>query len=440
MDWREDYKRKLITAEEAANLVKSGDRIAIALGSPSIMALQLLASRLDELEDVEIHGIAPAIDYAFLQPGFEKTFAVTLYFLHTWTRQMTDEGRADYCPMLYSLYGKADSEGRPGIRRTDIFFVAVSPPDEDGFCTYGNSVWSKKSYAKSATKVIAQVDNNQMSCYGDCRVHVSEIDHFVEHTVDVPEMTTATRQVVYPTPDETTKAIGGYVATLVKDGDTFGIGAGMIGGTLISQGIFDDKHDLGYYAENIVPGVARLVKDGVITGKRKSFHPGVPVVVNNLADPDNRDFINNNPMFEVYPQEYVLDIRNVAANDNMVSILNALSIDLTGQIASESIGHRMYSGSGGQPEMAIGAMLSKGGRSIMMLRSTTSDGKLSRIVPSLEPGTIVTVSRNFADYVVSEYGIASLHGKTQRQRAQELVAIAHPDFRAELRKQAEELF
>jgi len=442
MDWREDYQKKLITSVEAANMVKSGDRIAIAQGSPTIMAIQILAGRLDELENVEIHGVPVPFDYAFIEPGFEKVFGVTLYFVHTQTRQMADEKRADYCPLLYSLYGKAEAEGRPGIKSADIFFVVVSPPDEDGYCYYGNSVWAKKSYTKSARKVIAQVDDRLIKCYGDCRVHVSEIDHFVEDvepTVE-PEMTPELRRILYPEPDETAKAIGEYVATLVKNGDTIGIGFGSIGVTLIPQGIFDDRKDLGYYAENIVPGVVRLVKEGVITGKRKNFHPGVPVVVNNLTDRDNLDFIDNNPMFELYPQEYVLDIRNVAANDNMVNILSALSIDFTGQIASESIGHRMYSGSGGQPEMAIGAMLSKGGRSIIVLRATTSDGKASRIVPSLEPGTIVTVPRNFADYVVTEYGIASLHGKTQRERALELIAIAHPDFRAGLKKQVQELF
>lgn len=441
MDWQEDYKKKLITAEEAAGMIKSGDRIGITLGEP-IMALHMLGARLDELEDLEIHGANAMTDYAYLQPEFEKTVKIVVEsFVHPIMRPLTDERRADYSPVLYSLEGKAEAEGRPGVRGTDIFFVVISPPDEHGFCTYGSSMWAKKWYTKNAKKVIAQVDNNQIRCYGDCRVHVSEIDYFVEHTTELPDMSTpAAKQFLEPTADEAAKTIGAYIGTLVKDGDTFGIGHSKIGVTLCGQGIFDDRHDLGYYSENIVPGVAELVRKGVITGKRKSFHPGVPVVVNNLADRGNSDFINNNPMFELYPQNYILNIRNVAANDNMVAINSTLAIDFTGQIASESIGHQMHSGSGGQPELAIGAMLSKGGRSITLLRSTTSDGKISRITPSLEPGTIVTVPRNFADYVVTEYGIACLYGKTQRERSQELVAIAHPDFRAELEKQAQELF
>ena len=237
------------------------------------------------------------------------------------------------------------------------------------------------------------------------------------------------------------KAIARNISTLVRDGDTIGIGAGSIGRTLCGLGTFDGKQDLGYHSENIVDGIVQLVKDGVITGKRKNFHQG-KVVSNNFGavSPEDLAYVNGNPTFELYPQEYVLDIRNVAANDNMVAINGALSVDLTGQIASESIGPRMYTGSGGQPEMVIGAMLSKGGRSITMLPSTAVNGSVSRITPYLDPGTIVTIPRNFADYIVTEFGIASLQGKSQRERALELISIAHPDFQAELRKEAYKLF
>ena len=436
MDWQEEYKKKLVTAEEAVSIVKSGDRVAFTTNDQPEALSEALTARLVDLKDVEIYISNPLVDYGWYQPGWEKNFEVTLVsYMGPLVRPMMHEKRADYSPVLYSLQGKAETEGRPGIRGTDVFMTLVSPPDEHGYCSFGWWIWGKKWYVKSAKKVIAEVDENQIRTYGDNLVHISEIDYFVEHTSTVQR-----RQFVLPEPEEYMKAIGQYVGTLVKDGDTFGIGAGSIGVTLCPQGIFDDKHDLGYYAENIVPGIVRLVKEGVITGKRKNFHPG-KVVCNNLrAEPENLPFINNNPMFELYPQEYIVNIRNVAANDNMVAINAALSVDLTGQIASESIGSRMYAGSGGQPSFAIGAMLSKGGRSIMMLRSTTADGKVSRITPFLEPGTIVTVPRNFADYIVTEYGIASLHGKTQRERALELIAVAHPDFRGELKKQAQELF
>jgi len=435
VDWKEEYRKKLVTAEEAVSIVKSGDRVAFATNDQPEALSEALTARLVDLKYVEIQIGNPIIDYGWFQPGWEESFRITVMsYMGPLARQMVKEKRADFSPVLYSIQGKAETEGRPGIRGTDVFITGVSPPDEYGYCSFGPAVWSKKWYVKSAKKVLAEVSKNRIRTYGDNLVHISEIDYFVEHDP-------TPRQFVIPETEEYMKAIGQYVGTLIKDGDTFAIGAGTVGVTLCSQGIFNDKHDLGYYAENIVPGIVDLVRKGIITGKRKNFHPGIPVVCNNLhAEPENLSFINNNPMFECYPQEYIINIRNVAANDNMVAINGALSVDLTGQIASESIGPCMYTGSGGQPSFAIGAMLSKGGRSITMLRSTTADGKISRITPFLEPGTIVTIPRNFADYIVTEYGIASLLGKTQRERAQELIAIAHPDFRAELMKQAQKLF
>lgn len=490
MDWKEEYRKKLVTAEEAVSVVKSGDRVAFATNDQPEALSEALTARLVDLKDVEIQIGNPGVDYGWYQPGWEESLRITLVsYTGQLARPMMDERRADYSPVLYSIQGKAETEGRPGIRGTDVFITAVSPPDEHGFCSFGHAIWSKKWYVKSARKVLAEVNENHIRTYGDNQVHVSEIDYFVEHTPPRLELTDelkeellskaapGVRELVEPVIPEITEsrrvamvealassdlktakrilsglvliepppevaAIGYHISQLVKDGDTFAIGAGMIGVTLCAQGIFDDKHDLGYYAENMVPGVLDLVKKGVITGKRKTFHPG-KVVCNNFATGNNQDelaFVNNNPMFELYPQEYIVNIRNVAANDNMVAINHALSVDLTGQIASESIGPRMYAGSGGQPSFAIGAMLSKGGRSITILRSTSDGGRISRITPLLEPGTIITVPRNFADYIVTEYGIASLLGKTQRERAQELIAVAHPDFRAELKKQAQKLF
>ncbi|MFH0768095.1 MAG: acetyl-CoA hydrolase/transferase C-terminal domain-containing protein [Chloroflexota bacterium] len=438
MNWQEEYKRKLVTAEEAVSIVKSGDRVAISLsGSEPIALEEALTARVGELRDVEIRCSVPSADNLWFQPGWEESFRVTVVsFATPIVRPMLDEKRADYLPVLWSLQGKAEIEGRPGIRGLDVFMTVVSPPDKHGYCSYGNSIFAKKWYARSAKKVIAEVDNNQIRAYGgDNLIHVSEIDYFVEHTQPLV-------QPVRPAPEEFMKAIGQYVGTLVKDGDTIEIGAGSIGSTLAGQGIFDDKHDLGYFAELLVSGILQLVKKGVINGKRDTLHPG-KIVCNSLnpsGNPEELAFINQNPMFELYPQNYIINIKNIAAHDNMVAINGALSIDLTGQIAAESIGPRMWSGSGGQPEFAIGAMLSKGGRSITMLPSTTNNGKISRIVPFLEPGTIVTIPRNFADYIVTEYGIASLLEKSQRERALELIAIAHPDFREELKKQAQKLF
>lgn len=450
MDWSEQYKDKLLTAEEAAGVVKAGDRIAFALdvtGGPATIA-NALAARMGELKDVEIEVTSPGHNPGWYDPGWEHAFKLMPQGSIDGgaARPGVQERRVDYTPRQYSLWGKAHDERRPGIKEIDIFFVVLSPPDEHGYCSFGVDIWSKKWYARTAKKVIAEVDENAIRTYGENFIHASEIDCFVKTLV--PRWTTPTPESIaafkerssQPIP-EPIKAIGQNVGELIRDGDTFCIGAGKIGNTLCRQGIFDERIDLGYYAENMVQGIVGLVKAGVVTGKRKTFHPG-KVVCNNFGtgNPGDLTYVAGNPMFELYPQDFILDIRNIAANDNMVVITAAMSIDLTGQIASESIGHVMYTGSGGQPDLVVGAMLSKGGRSITMIRSTTTDGQTSRITPSLDPGTVVTVARNWADYVVSEFGIASLQGKSQRERAQELIAIAHPDFRADLTDQAHRLY
>jgi len=450
LDWQEKYKDKVVTAEEAAKMVKSGDRVAFALevgGGPATLA-NALAVRREELKGVEIEVCAPGHNPGWYDPGWEDAFRMLpqASIDAGAARPMVQERRGDYTPRLYSIWGKAHDEGRPGAKEIDYFMVVLSPPDEHGYCSFGTDLWSKKWYARTARKVIAEVDETAIRTYGENFIHASEIECFVETLVprwstSTPESIAAFKERISQPIPEPIKAIGQNVGELIRDGDTLCVGAGKIGSTLCRQGIFDDRIDLGYYSENIVQGIVELVKAGIVTGKRKTFHPG-KVTCNNLGsgNPEDLAYINNNPMFELYPQDFILDIRNIASNDNMVVIASALSIDLTGQIASESIGHMMYTGSGGLPDLAVGAMMSKGGRFITMLPSTSSDGQTSRITPALEPGTIVTVARNWADFVVSEYGIASLHGKTQRERAEELIAIAHPDFRADLTRQAQKLY
>ena len=237
-------------------------------------------------------------------------------------------------------------------------------------------------------------------------------------------------------------AIAHNVSQLVKDGDTIETGAGMPAVWMITCGAFDDKHDLGIYSEMGSPGFGTLTERGIVTGKYKTFHPG-KVTVSAFSGCSGEDFaiIDNNPVFECYDAEYILDIRNISQNDNFVAINNAISVDLTGQINAETgIGARMINGHGGQPEMHIGAIHSKGGRALTLLPSTALDGAVSRIVPELDQGAVVTIPRYFADYVVTEYGVARLMGKDCRQRAEELIAVAHPDFRVELKKEAEKLF
>jgi 4-hydroxybutyrate CoA-transferase len=435
MHWQEDYRKKLTTAEQAVSHVKSGDRIAFGLNEQPVAVSEALTARLVDLRDVEIHLANPLVDYGWFEPEMAEFFEVTqVSYAGRIARPMSDRREIDYLPLLFSIWPKPVKEGRPGIRGTDVFIMLASPPDEKGYMSFGWSIWGKKSYLDQAARVIVEIDSHLPRLYGDNLFHVSEVDHIVEHDYVRPVFE-------QPETEPYMQAIGRHVASLVNDGDTIAIGAGGIGNSLCGQGIFDEKNDLGYHAENLVPGITGLVNRGVMTGKHKTINAGKVVCNNFLIDPTTDfEFIDRNPLYELHPQEYVVNINTISSHENMVAINGALSVDLTGQIASESIGYRMYTGSGGQPSFAIGSVLSKGGRSVIMLRSTSNDGKVSRITAALDPGTIVTVPRNYADYIVTEYGIASLLGKSQRQRALELVSIAHPDFRSGLESQARKLF
>ncbi len=365
----------------------------------------------------------------------------------------------------------------------------VSPPDRNGFCSFGFALWDKRNYAQRAKVVVAEVDENQIRTYGSNYIHVSEIDYFVEHTPKLirdeditglvggiepkglrdaaekafrimdpnqratwaswilsaekeSDMMAVSRILGLVEPPEEAKRIGEYVSTLVKDGDCIQIGIGSPAGFFPSLGVFDDKVDLGVHSEMIARGIPRLMETGVITGKRKNVNKGKMIVTGLTgASWDELQYFHQNPLVEVYDAQDVVNVVKIAANDNQVSMNNALSIDLTGQINVETIlGSRIWNGPGGQPELHIGAMHSKGGRAITLLNSTAMRGTVSRIVPQLDEGATVTIPRYWADYVVTEYGIARLYGKNFRERANELIAIAHPNFRAELKKAAQKLF
>jgi len=331
----------------------------------------------------------------------------------------------------------------PGARqKPDVILTQLSPPDKHGYCSFGASLWNKKQAIMDAKIVLAEINKNLIRTYGDNFIHVSEIDYFVEHTPSgkTPGTTDLLgRKTVGP--GEREQRISQYVASLIRDGDTLEIGVGGTSEWLPQLGTFDDKLDLGWHSENTPPGIVGLIRKGIMTGERKTIHKGKAVATAcGGSSKEDMDFINMNPLFELYGSDYVLDPRVIAANDNMVALNSALAIDLTGQIAAESVGPRMVSSTGGQLAFATGASLSKEGRSIVVIRSTTKGNTVSRIVTTLERGTIVTVPRTLADIVVTEFGIARLKGKTQRQRAEELIAISHPDFRKILRQEAHKLF
>jgi len=499
-EWQDEYHRKLVSADEAVKVVRSGDRVIVS-GAPDSLG-EALAARKDELSNVTIHGFSPFEHNLglFYQEGMDDVFYNTIeIFIGTYARTApagTDSKQAQFWPGTFSTMMKPfDERPQDCPYAIDVVMTTVSPPDKDGFCSFGTGLWNRRSYCKRARNVIVGINDTFIRTGGSNFIHVSEIDHFVEappletDTYEmteeqqmelikellseaepevrellepvVPEMNVATRLTVveslvtleaklvkrrlsalgYASYDAEVEAIARYVSQLVKDGDTIQIGTGTPSSQLIPVGAFDDKHDLGIYSEQAFRGFATLVEKGIVTGKYKTFHPGKVTVSCFGGTDEELDIINGNPIFEMYDSEYVLDIRNITQNDNFVAINNAVAIDFTGQISAETaVGSRMLNGHGGQPEMHIGAVLSKGGRAITCLRSTALDGTRSRIVPHLDKGAVVTVPRYFADYVVTEYGIARLMGRDCRQRAEALINIAHPDFREELREAAKELF
>lgn len=439
MDWKEEYRRKLVSAEEAIKAVKSGDYVVFA--QPEAPALGLaLVSRADELTGVRIMGGGgsdlPMYDTSWYDV-YPDTFRLETSYVLPLVRALVAERKSDFT--VSGLFGVPDmTEAKP----MDVFMVQVSPPDEHGFCSFGASLWMKKEWVRTARIVIAEANERIIRTYGDNFVHVSEIDHFVEHTPSgkIPGGTDILGRRTTG-PGELEKSIAGYIGSLIKDGDCLEIGVGGTAEWVAQLGVLESKHDLGWHSENTVRGIGTLVMNGVITGKHKNIHAGRAVATAvGGGTKEEMDFINDNPLFEVYSSNYILDPRVIASHDNMVAINSAIALDLTGQIAAESIGTVMTSGSGGQLSFAIGAYLSRGGRSIVAISSTAKDGTLSRVVPILEPGTVVSTPRTLADMVVTEYGIARLKGKTQRERALELIAVAHPDFRAELKKEAERLY
>jgi len=434
MDWEEEYKRKLISAEEAAGLIKSNDRIIITLYVDPPAITKAIAARRDELENVTvtIGGVGRYdCDWFNPEPEWVKAFPMEVMHAGFLTRRRLHANKADYMPSTLSLYYKPEVDLRPDRARWDYFLFELAPPDANGYCNLGYSLFNTKRIMSVADKIIAEVNPNMIRTYGDTSVHVSEIDYFVEHSSPRP---TPTRIL---TIDEVSTTIGEYVSTLIRDRDTIQIGTGTITNALAAMGVFDGKHDLGLHTELTATGVLHLVESGVITGKYKTINPNKIVCTMIWPEPGMLEFANENPLFEVREASYVNDPAIIAAHDNMVAINSALAVDLTGQIATESIGRLVWAGPGGQLDFATGALHSKGGRSIVTIPSTaTVKGELkSRIVPEV---AVATIPRTLADYVVTEFGIASVFNKTLRKRAEEFIAIAHPDFRAELRRQAQE--
>jgi acetyl-CoA hydrolase len=324
-----------------------------------------------------------------------------------------------------------------GIIQPDVALINVSPPDEFGFCSYGIDVGNIKTPAEKAKIVIAQINKNMPRGLGDSFIHVNKIDYIVEADeplLELPQVDPNTSPEVLKVYDK----IGENVASLIEDGATIQMGIGAIPDSVLKY--LRDRRNLGVHTEMFSDGIVELVEEGVITGEEKTLHPGKIIAGFVLGSKQAYDFVDNNPIIEFHPQEYVNDPFVIAKNKKMVAINSAIEIDLTGQVCSDSIGSKFYSGIGGQVDFIRGAAHSEGGKAIIAIPSTTKDEKISRIVTALKPNAGVVTSRGDVRYVVTEYGVAHLFGKSIQERAKALIEIAHPKFRDELTEFAKKTY
>ncbi|MDY0045766.1 MAG: acetyl-CoA hydrolase/transferase C-terminal domain-containing protein, partial [Syntrophales bacterium] len=419
--WREIYASRLVTAQKALRRIKKGGRILIgsACGEPQLLVRTLIEIAPNIADTEIIHfldfGLAP-----YTEKRYTDKFRHNALFMGPRIRKVIEEGRADYTPVLLSEIPHLILRGR---MHPNVTLIQVSPPDNHGYVSLGISVDITKTAAETAEYVIAEVNPNMPRTLGDTFFHVSEIDAFVENDQPLLEF--------YSQPaDEIAQRIGELIADIIENESTIQTGVGRIPSTIFPY--LKNKKNLGVHTETFTDGMIDLIESGVITCQKKTLHPKKIIASFCIGSKKLYEYVNDNPLFEFHPSIYVNNPYIISQNERMVSINAALTVDLTGQVSSDSMGFRFYSGIGGQVDFVRGAAMSKRGRSIITLPSATDDGKYSRIVPFLSEGSGVVVTRGDVHYVVTEYGAAYIHGKSIRDRALALINIAHPKFREEL--------
>jgi 4-hydroxybutyrate CoA-transferase len=427
------YQSRVTTAEKAVEVIQSGNRVFLT-GNVSVPqkllgALVKMAPSLENVEICQALTIGPA---EYVEPGMEKHLRVNTMFISGNVRKAVQEGRADYTPVFLSEFTLLFKNNHLPV---DVAMIHVSPPDEHGFCSLGVEVGLTKTPAESAKVIIAEVNEQMPRTLGDSFIHVSRLTHIIPVDYPIPENAMSEEGN-----NETIEKIAGYIADLIPDGATMQMGIGAIPDAVLKY-LFNKK-DLGIHTELFSDGVIDLVEAGVLTSARKTIHTGKIVAGFILGTKRLYDWVDDNPLIEMHRTEYVNDPFVIAQNDRMVAVNSAIEVDITGQVCADSIGPKFYSGVGGQVDFVYGASRSKGGVPIIALPSTNvmRDGTvISKIVPMLKQGAGVVTTRNHVRFIVTEFGVADLYGKTIRQRAQALINVAHPQFREELARQAKEL-
>ncbi len=423
--WREKYSATILNSTQAVAKIKPGQRIFIGTGVAEPLELvRALTKRAYELPDSEIVHLLTFGEAPYAHREMAQYFRINSFFIAENVRDIIQEGLGDYTPIHLSDIPRLFDSGQLPL---DAALIQVTPPDERGMCSLGVSVDIVKSAAANASLVIAQVNPNMPRTHGDSAIHIHEIDVLVPVNEPILEVHEGAE-------DEETRPIAEYLASLVEDGSTIEVGIGKIPQALLR--FLKSKKDLGIHTEMITDGIVDLVQSGAVNGRRKKVDKGKVVCSFCLGTKKLYDFIHDNPVFAFHPTEYVNDPHIISQQHKMVAINTALEIDLTGQVCADSLGNKFFSGVGGQVDFNRGAAKAHGGKAVIALPSTALGGTVSRIVTNLSPGAGVVTTRAGVNYVVTEYGVAYLHGKSIQERAMALICVAHPKFRAQLLREA----
>jgi len=421
LHWMQSYIEKRCTADQALSIIRNGETIHIHSGCAEPERLiHALVKRGPELENVRIIHLLTTGNADYVKPEMAGHFRHIAFFAGANVRQAINDGRADFIPIFLGEIETLIANHQIPI---DVALIHVSPPDAHGFCSFGVGVDTTKTAAENARTVIAQINPMMPRTLGDSFIHLNQIHHIVE--VDDPILEHKQGKI-----SDTSDLIARHIAELIEDGSTLQLGIGEIPDAVMYY--MKEKRDLGIHSEMISDGVVELIQKGIINNSKKTLHRGKVIVGFVLGTKVLYDFIDNNPLFEFHPSQYTNDPFIISQNEKQVAINSAIEVDLSGQVCADSIGYNFYSGIGGQVDFIRGAARSKGGKPIIALPSTAKNGTISRIVPHLQEGAGVVTSRGDVHYVVTEFGVAYLHGKTIAERCKALINIAHPDFRDEL--------